>query len=148
MLVPWKKSYDKTRQHIKKKKKKNRDITLLTKGCLVKAMNFPVVMYGCESCTIKKNKCWRTDSFELWCWRRLESSLVCKIKPVNPRRNRSWTFSVRTDAEAPILYLLDEKIQFLGKYPDAQKYWRQEEEGKREDGMVGWHYQLDGHEFE
>ena len=50
---------------------KNRDVTLLTKVCLVKAMVFPVVMYGCESWTIKKSECQRTDAFELWCWRRL-----------------------------------------------------------------------------
>ena len=50
---------------------KSRDITLLTKVCLVKTMVFPVVMYGCESWTIKKAECGRTDAFELWCWRRL-----------------------------------------------------------------------------
>ena len=50
---------------------KSRDITLPTKVCLVKAMVFPVVMYGCESWTIKKTECWRIDGFELWCWRRL-----------------------------------------------------------------------------
>ena len=66
MLVPWKKSYDQPRQHIK-----GRDITLPTKVHLVKAMVFPVVMYGCESWTINKGECWRIDTFELWCWRRL-----------------------------------------------------------------------------
>ena len=50
---------------------KSRDITLPTKGCLVKAMAFPVVMYGCESWTIKKAECQRIDAFKLWCWRRL-----------------------------------------------------------------------------
>ena len=63
MLAPWKKSYDKPRQH--------RDITLPTKVHLVKAVVFPVVMYGCESWTVKKAECWRIDTFELWCWRRL-----------------------------------------------------------------------------
>ena len=66
MLAPWEKSYDQLRQHIK-----NRDITLPTKVCLVKAMVFPVVEYGCESWTIKKAEHGRTDAFELWCWRRL-----------------------------------------------------------------------------
>ena len=66
MIVPWKKSYDKPRQHIK-----IRDITLPTKVRLVKAMIFPVVMYGCESWTIKKADHRRTDAFKLWCWRRL-----------------------------------------------------------------------------
>ena len=57
---------------------KSRDITLPTKVCLVKAMVFPVVMYGCESWTIKKAECRRIDAFKLWCWRRLESHLDCK----------------------------------------------------------------------
>ena len=50
---------------------KSRDITLSAKVCLVKAMVFPIVMYGCENCTVKKAECRRTDAFELWCWRRL-----------------------------------------------------------------------------
>ena len=66
MLTPWKKSYDQPRQHIKSK-----DITLPTKVHVVKAMVFPVVMYGCESWTVKKAECQRIDAFELWCWRRL-----------------------------------------------------------------------------
>ena len=65
-LSPWKKSYDKPRQHIKKQRQ-----YLANKVCLVKAMVFPVVMYGCESWTIKKAECLRIDAFELWCWRRL-----------------------------------------------------------------------------
>ena len=66
MLVPWKKSYDQPRQHIKKQRH-----YFVNKGLLVKAMVFPVVMYGCESWTIKKVERWRTDVFEPWCWRRL-----------------------------------------------------------------------------
>ena len=66
MLAPWKKSYGKPRQILK-----SRHITLPTKVPLVKAMVFPVVMYGCESWTIKKSESWRIDAFELWCWRRL-----------------------------------------------------------------------------
>ena len=66
MLAPWKKSYDQSRHHIK-----SRDLILLTKVHLVKAMVFPVVMYGCESWTIKKSECQRIDAFELWCWGRL-----------------------------------------------------------------------------
>ena len=65
MLAPWKKSCDLDSIL------KSRDITLPTKVHLVKAMVFPVVMYGCESWTIKKAECQRTDAFELWCWRRL-----------------------------------------------------------------------------
>ena len=66
MLTPWKESYDQPRQHIKKQRH-----YLPTKVCLRKAMVFPVVMYGCESWTIKKVERWRIDAFELWCWRRL-----------------------------------------------------------------------------
>ena len=69
---------------------KSRDMTLSTKVHLVKAMVFPVVMYGCESWTVKKAECRRIDAFELWCWRRLfENLLDCKIKPVNPKGNES-----------------------------------------------------------
>ena len=73
---------------------KNRDTTLPTKVHLIKAMVFPVVMYGCESRTIKKAECQRIDAFELWCWRRLESPLDCKIQPVQPKGNQSWTKSL------------------------------------------------------
>ena len=86
---------------------KSRDITLPTKAHLVKAMVFPVVMYGCECWTIKKAECWIIDAFELWCWRRLESPLDCQgIQPVPPEWNQSWIFIGRTDAEAeiPILW--------------------------------------------
>ena len=85
-LPPWKKSYDQPRQHIK-----SRDITLPTKVYLVKARVFPVVMYGCESWTIKKAEHWRIDAFELWCWkgllrvpwtaRRSNQSIVKEVSP-------------------------------------------------------------------
>ena len=91
---------------------KSRDITLPTKVCLVKAMFFPVVMYGCEGWTIKKAEHRRTDAFKLWCWRRLDFMLDCKeIQPVHPKGNQSWVFTERTDAEAetPILWLPDAK---------------------------------------
>ena len=69
---------------------KSTDIALPTKIRLVKAMVFPVVMYGCESWTIKKAECQRIGAFELWCWRRLESPLACKeIQPVHPKGNQS-----------------------------------------------------------
>ena len=81
----------------------------------------------------------------------LESPLGCKeIKPVNPKENQSWIFIGRTDdeAEAPILWLPDEKNWFIGKDPDAGKDWRQDEMGTTEDEMVGWHHRLNWHEFE
>ena len=84
---------------------KSRDITLTTKVCLVKAMVFPVVMYGCESWIIKKAECRRIDAFELWCWRTLESPLDCKeIQPVHSE-GQPWDFFGRNDAKAetPVL---------------------------------------------
>ena len=81
MRAPWKKSYDEPRQLIK-----SRDITLPTKVHLVKAMVFPVIMYGCQSWTIKKAEHRRIDAFELWYWRRLESPLNCK--EMKPRGNQ------------------------------------------------------------
>ena len=86
---------------------KSRDITLPTKVRLVKAMVFPMVMYGYDSWTVKKAESRRIDAFELWCWRRLfESPLDCKeIQPVHPKGDQSWVFNGRTDAKAetPIL---------------------------------------------
>ena len=86
---------------------KSRDISLSIKVHLVKAMVFPVVMYGCESWTIRKAEHQRIDAFELWCWRIL-SPLDCKeIQPVHPKGDQSWVFIGRTDVEAktPILWL-------------------------------------------
>jgi len=119
---------------------KSRDITLPTKVHLVKAMVFPVVMYGCESWTIKKAEHQKIDAFELWCWRRLLSPLDCKkIQPVNPKRNQSWKFIGRTNAEAetPILWPPDVKNWLIGKNSDAGKDWRWEEKGMTEDEVVG-----------
>ena len=144
MLAPWEKSCHQPDSI-------SRDITLLTKVCLVEVRTFPVVMYGCESWTIKKVEGQRIDVFELRCWRRLENPVDRKeIKPVNPKGNQSWIFIGRTDAEAetPILWPLDAKSRFVGKDPDAGNDWRQEEKGMTEDEMVGWHHQLNEHEFE
>ena len=80
---------------------KSRDITLPTRVCLIKAMVYPVVMYGCESWTVKKAERQKIDAFELWCWRRLESPLDCKeIQPVHCKGDQSWVFIGRTDAKA------------------------------------------------
>ena len=127
---------------------KSRDITLPTKVHVVKAMVFPVVVYGCESQTIKKAEHRRIGAFELWCWRGL---LDCKkIQPANTKGNQSWIFIGRTDSEAetPILFPLDVKSWLIWKDPDAGKDWKQEEKGTTEDKMVAWHHQVDGHEFE
>ena len=131
---------------------KSRDITLPTKVHIVKAVVFPVVMYGCERWAIKKPECQRIDAFELWFLEKtLESPLGCKeIKPVNPKGNQSWIFIGRTEVEAetPILWPPDAKNWFIWKDPDAGKDWRQEKKGMTEDEMVGWHHLLNGHEFE
>ena len=98
---------------------KSRDITLSIKVHLVKAIVFPVVMYGYESWTKKKAECQRNDAFELWCWRRLmRVPLDCKeIQPVHPKGNQSWIFTGRTDieAETPILWLPDAKSWLIWK---------------------------------
>ena len=86
---------------------KSRDITLPTNLRLVKAMVFPVLMYGCESWTVKKAEHRRIDAFELWCWRRLESPLDCKeIQLVHSKGAQAWVFFGRTDAKAetPVLW--------------------------------------------
>ena len=129
---------------------KSRDITLSTKISLVKAMVFPVVMYGCGSWTMKKAEGQRIGAFELWCWRRLVSPLDCKeTQPVHPKGDQSWVFNGRTDVEAetPILWPPDAKSWFIWKDPDAGKDWGQEEKGTTEEEMVGWHHQPDGHGF-
>ena len=106
---------------------KSRDITLLTKVCLVKAMVFPEVMYRYESWTIKKAECWRIDAFELLCLEKtLWSPLDCKeIIPVNPKGNQCWIFTGRTGAEteAPKLWPPAAKSWLIGKNPDAGKDW-------------------------
>ena len=112
---------------------KSKDITLLTKVCIVKAMVFPVVMYRCEKWTIKKAEHQRIDAFELWCWRRFFRILHCKIKPVNLKGTQPWIFIGRSDAEAEasILWPPDAKSWLTGKDLDAGKDWRQKETGQQ-----------------
>ena len=117
---------------------KSRVITWPTKLCLVKAVFLPVVMYGCESWTIKKGEHWRIDAFELWCWR-LESSLDCKeTQPVDPEGNQSWIFIGRADAEAetPILCHLMRRADSFEKSP----CWERLKVGGEGDdkGWDGW----------
>ena len=131
---------------------KSRDITLPTKVCLVKAMAFPVVMYGCESWTVKKDERWRIDAFELWCWRRL-----LRVPWTARRPNQSILKEISPGCSLEGLMLKLELQYFghrmwrnwlIGKDPDAGRDWRQEEKGTTEDEMVGWHHRLNGHEFE
>ena len=110
---------------------------------------FPIVMYGCESWTIKKTKHWRIDAFELWCWRRLlrgpwttrkyNQSILKEISP---------EYSLEGLMLKPILWPPDVKNWLIWKDPDAGKDWRQEKKGMTEDEMVGWHHQCEGHEFD
>ena len=116
-----------------------------------KAMVFPVVMYGCESWTVKKAKRRRIDAFELWCWRRL-----LRVPWTARRSNQSvlkgdqsWVFIGRTNAEAetPILWPPHAKTWLIGKDSDAGRDWGQEEKGTTEDKMAGWQHWLNAHEF-
>ena len=102
---------------------KSRDITLPTNVHLVKAMVFPVVMYGCESWTVKKAECQRTDAFELWCWRRLlrvpwtaRRSNQSILKEISPKYGKT-----DAGAETPILWPPDAKNRLIRKDPDAGK---------------------------
>ena len=130
---------------------KSRDITFPTKVHQLKAMVFPVVMYGCDSWTIKKAECRRIDAFELWSYRRLlrVPSTARRSNQSILKESQSWIFIGRTDAEAetPVLWPPDAKSRLIGKDPDAGKDWGQEEKGMTEDEMAGWHHWLDGRGF-
>ena len=128
---------------------KSRGINLPTKVCIVKAIVFPAVTYRCENWSVKKAElqCFWTVVLE----KTLESPLSTKeIKPVKPKGNQPWILIGRTNAEAPILWPPDAKSigWLIGKGPDAGKDWGQEAKGTAEDEMAGWHYWLNGQEFE
>ena len=131
---------------------KSRDITLPTKVRLVKAMVFPVVMYRCESWTVKKAELQSIDAFELWCWGRL-----LRVPWTARRSNQSILKEIRPGCslEGPKLKLklqyfgyLMRRVDSLEKTLMAGRDWGQEEKGMTEDEMAGWHHRLDGHEFE
>ena len=118
---------------------------------IVKGMVFPVVMYGCESWTIKKAEHQRIDAFKMWCWRRLlrvpwtaRRSHQSILKEINPE----YSLEGLMLKLKPILWQPDAKSWLTGKDPDAGTVWREEDKGTTEDEMVGWHHRLDGHEFE
>ena len=130
---------------------KSRYITLPTKVRLVKAMVFPVVLYGCESWTVKKAERQRIDAFELWCWRRL-----LRVPWTARRSNQSILKEISPGCSLEGL-MLKLKLQYFGhlmrrvdslEKTDAGRDWRKEEKGTTEDEMAGWHHRLDGHEFE
>ena len=119
---------------------KIRDITLPTKTCLVKAMVFPVVMYECESWTVKKAEHWKIDAFELWCWRRLLRvpwTARWSHQPILSEINSEYSLEGLM-LKLKFLYFgpLMWKANFTGKYPDAGKDWRQKEKGAVEEEMV------------
>ena len=130
---------------------KSRDITLLTKVHLVKAMVFPVVMYGCESWTIKKVEHWRTDVFELWCCRKL-----LRVPWTARRSNQSILKEIGPGCSLEGL-MLKLKLQYFGHLMQRADSFEKtlilgQIEGRRrrgwQDEMVGWHQWLDGHKFE
>ena len=129
---------------------KSRDITLPTKVRLVKAMDFPVVMYGCESWTVKKAERWRIEAFDLLYWRRL-----LRVPWTTRRSNQSILKEISPGCSLEGL-MLKLKLQYFGhlmrrvdsleKTLDAGRDWGQEENRKTEDEMAGWIHRLDGHE--
>ena len=145
MPAPWKKSYDQPRQHIKKQ------------TCHFANKDPYSQSYGFSSSHVwmwelDHNEGWAPKNWCFWTVvlkKTFESPLDSKeIKPVNPKGNQPWILIGSTDAEAPVLWPPDAKSWLIGKDPDAGKDWRQEERGMTEDEMVGWHNQLNGHEFE
>ena len=120
-----------------------RDITLPTKVHLVKALVFPVVMYGCESWTVKKAERQRIDAFELWCWRRL-----LRVPWTARRSNQSILKEINPGCSLEGM-MLQLKLQYFGhlmrrvdslEKTDAGRDWGQEEKGTTKDEMVGWHH--------
>ena len=140
-LAPWKNSYDKPRQYIKKQTHHFAD-----KCPYNQSWGFPLWLDHKEG-WVPNNWCFWTVVLE----KTLESPLDSKeIQPVHPKGDQSWVFIGRTDveAEAPILWPPDVKSWLIRKDPNAEKDWKQEEKGVTKDKMVGWHYRLNGHEFE
>ena len=137
-LGPWKKSYDQPRL-------RSRDITLPTNVYLVKAMVFPVVMYGCESWTTKSAECQTVVLRRLlrvpWTTRRSNQWILNEISPEYSLEDWCWSWNSNT---------LNKNVNYwlIGKDPSAGKDWRQEEKGTTENEMVGWHHWLDGDEFQ
>ena len=147
MLAPWKKSYDQSRQHIKKQRHYFADKGPSSQGYGFSSSHVCVWELDYKESWALKNWCFWTVVLE----KTLESPLDCKeIQPVKPKGNQSWIFIWRTDAEAEtaILWPSEAKTWLLGKDSSAGKGWRQKEKGTIEDKMVGWHHWLNGHESE
>ena len=147
MLIPWKESYDQSRQHIKKQRHYFAKKGPSSQGYGFSSDHVWMWELDCEESWAPKNWCFWTVVLE----KTQESPLDFKeIQSVHPKGDQSWVFIGRTDAEAetPILWPPHAKNWLIGKDPDAGKDWKQEEKGMTEDGMVEWHHRLDGHEFE
>ena len=140
----WLMQLSRSRQHIKKQRHYFASKGLSGQGYGFSSSHVWIWELNYKENWALKNWCFWTVVLE----KTLESPLDCK--PVNPKGNQSWIFIGRTDAEAeiPVLCLPVVKNWLIGKDPDAGKDWRQEEKGTTEDKMIGWHHQLDGHEFE
>ena len=125
---------------------------MLTKVCLLKAMVFPVVMYGCESWTVKKAERQRIDAFEVWCWRRLlrvpwtaRRSNQSILKEINPKISLE---GMMLKLKLQYFGHLMRRVDSFGKDSDAWGDWGQEKKGTTQDEMAGWHHGLNGHESE
>ena len=143
----WKESYEKPRQHIKKQRHQFANKGPSSQGYGFSSSHLWLWELNYKERWVWKNWCFWTVVLE----KTLESPLDCKgIQAVHPKGNRSSIFIGGTDAEAetPILWPPDVKNRLIWKNPDTGKDWRQEEKGTTEDEMVGWHQQLNGHEFE
>ena len=147
VLAPWKKSYDQPRQHIKKQRH-----TLPTKVRLVKAMVFPVVMYGCKSWTVKKAERQRIDAFELWCWRRLlrvpwtvrrsNQSILKEISPGCSLEGLTLKLKLQYFGHLMRSAASFEKTLLLGKIEGRRR------RGRQRMRWLNWHHRLNGRESE
>ena len=152
MLTPWKKSYDQPRQHVKKQRHYFANKGPSSQGYGFSNSHRWMWELDYKESWALKNWCFWTVVLE----KTLESPLDCKdIQPVLPKGDQSWVFIIRTDVEAetPIFWPPDAKNWLIWKnwlisHPNAGKDWRQEEKEMTEDEMVGWHHQVNGHEFE
>ena len=138
MLTPWKEVMTHLDSIFK-----SRDITSPTNVSLVKAMIFPVIIYRCQSWTIKKAEHQRMDTFELWCWRILLSPLDRKeIQPVSPKGNQLWIFTGRSDAEAEAPIFWSPEARSRPSFLNWKRLWywerlrAEEEDDRRWDGWM------------
>ena len=146
MLTPWKESYDQLRKHIQKQRHYFAKKSPSSQGYGFSSGHVWIWELDCEETWAPKNWCFPTVVLE----KTLESPLDCKeIQLVHSKGDQSWVFIGRTDAKAetPIIWPPHAKSWLIGKDPDAERDWGQEENGMTEDEMAGWHHWLDVHEF-